>query len=927
VNIHKKPKSFFYLLKKKITFVLSNSKITKNMRTLKNLFLFAIFSLMAGNAFAQGTVKGTVLEAKSNDPLPGADVVLVGTTTGVATDFDGNFVLNVPAGTQKIQISSVGYATKVMTVTVKNGQVTNLGKIALTEDAQSLSEVVIVGVADIAKERQTPVAVSTLKAAEIQERIGTKELPEILNNTPSIYATKQGGGYGDARVNIRGFDSRNTAVLINGMPVNDMESGKVYWSNWAGLGDVTSAMQVQRGLGSSMLAIPSVGGTINILTNSANKKQGGTVAATVGTGNFMKFTASYNTGLMKNGLSTSILLSQFSGDGYADATQGQGYTWFVSMGYKLNDKHKLMFTATGAPQWHNQRYYAPSLDSYLKYGGSNGEPNIKYNGDWGYLNGEVFTWRRNFYHKPIASVNWDWKISDDSKLTSVFYGSWGRGGGTGPIGRINGKAEYKSQFKDENGLYRFDDIVTWNTGGHVADFGADRAGNAPYINERKLGFTRRASMNSHDWYGTIIKYKKDINDNFNLVGGIDARMYKGYHYRVVNNTLGADAYNNTYKDKNNIDNVINPADYIEANASWNPFSDILGQQKIEYFSVGNVRWIGGFTQAEYTSDKYSAFIAGGLVSQQFQREDYFNYLDNDPEQISEWVSMNGFNVKGGANYNINDKHNVFFSAGINNKPAQFGAVFPYYTNKINEDLTNEKITSFELGYGFKGEHWKVNINAYQTKWADRYKVASDRNTHTSGKLNGLTEIHKGLELETKAKYGPVKITGMLSLNDWTYSGDIKGVKMVDDNNDVIFTQDFYLDDVKVGNSAQTTAALGINYNAFKGFYLNLNQRYVDNLYANIDALSFKDEDNKGSLKLPSYSLVDASATYKFKVNKVGKITTRFTINNLFDKIYISESATNKFAEAGDETWNGVNTSNRVFFGWGRAWNFSVKLKF
>ncbi len=906
--------------------MVSNSKINLNMRTLKNLMLFAIFALMASNAFAQGTVKGTVVEAKTNEPLPGADVIVVGTTKGVATDFDGNFVLEVPAGNQKIKISFVGYDSKTIAVVVKEGQTTDMGKIVLSPNASSLDEVVIVGVADIAKERQTPVAVSTMKAAEIQERIGTKELPEVLNYTPSVYATKQGGGFGDSRVTIRGFDSRNTAVLINGMPVNDMENGKVYWSNWAGLADVTSAMQVQRGLGSSLLSIPSVGGTINILTNSADKKKGGAIAATFGNDNFMKFSAAYNTGLLENGLSASVLLSRFSGDGYADATQGEGYTWFLSMGYKINDDMSLMFTATGAPQWHNQRYYAPALKNYIKYGGVDGEPNIKYNGDWGYLNGEVFTWRRNFYHKPIASLNFDWKLNETSKINSVFYGSWGRGGGTGPIGKINGSAEYYPQFKNDEGLYRFDDIVTWNKGGHVPDFGADRDPNRVY-NERKYGFTRRASMNSHDWYGTIIKYKNDITDNFNVIVGGDARVYKGYHYRVVNNTLGAPGYNNTYKDKNNPDKIILPEDYIEANPSWNPFIDIKGQEKIEYYSVGNVAWLGGFTQAEYKTDQFSAYIAGGYVSETFQREDYFNYLNSDPNQISEKVTMTGYNIKGGANYNINDKHNVFFSAGYNNKPPQFGAVFPYYTNDVNEDLTNETITSFEVGYGFKGENWKVNLNAYQTEWADRYKVAYDRPTNTSGKLNGLTELHKGVELETKAKFGRLKMNGMISVNDWTYSGDVKNVQMVDDNNDVVFTQDFYLDGVKVGNSAQFTAALGLDYEVLKGLYFNASQFFVDNLYANIDATSFNHEDHDGSLKLPAYSLVDAGVTYKFDVKKIGKITTRFTVNNVFDKVYISESATNKFANPGDDTWNGINTSNRVFFGWGRSWNFSVKLKF
>ena len=76
--------------------------------------------------------------------------------------------------------------------------------------------------------------------------MGNQEFPEVLNTTPSVYATKSGGGFGDSKINIRGFAQENIAVMINGVPVNDMENGAVYWSNWAGLSDVTSAMQVQR---------------------------------------------------------------------------------------------------------------------------------------------------------------------------------------------------------------------------------------------------------------------------------------------------------------------------------------------------------------------------------------------------------------------------------------------------------------------------------------------------------------------------------------------------------------------------------------------------------------------------------------------------------------------------------------------------------
>ena len=163
-----------------------------------------------------------------------------------------------------------------------------------------MSEVVVKHlVVDIAKDRKTPVAVSTIKAAEIQEKLGTQEFPEILKNTPSVYATKGGGGFGDSRINIRGFAQENIAVMVNGMPINDMENSRVFWSNWAGLSDVTSAMQVQRGLGSSKLAVSSVGGTINVITKSSDMKEGGSISSGFGNANYLKTQASYNSGKLE----------------------------------------------------------------------------------------------------------------------------------------------------------------------------------------------------------------------------------------------------------------------------------------------------------------------------------------------------------------------------------------------------------------------------------------------------------------------------------------------------------------------------------------------------------------------------------------------------------------------------------------------------
>ena len=236
---------------------------------MKKMYFAIVVFFTTAMAFSQGTVTGTVVDGELGGGLPGATVLEQGTSNGASTDFDGNFSLEVSQNSGTLVVSYVGFVSQRISFTAGG----SVGTISLQPDAEELEGVIVTGILDIAKDRETPVAVSTIRASEIQEKLGSQELPEILKTTPSIYATKTGGGFGDGRINIRGFDSQNSAIMINGIPVNDMENGRVFWSNWAGLSDVTTAMQVQRGLGSSKLAISSVGGTINIITKSTEKRR------------------------------------------------------------------------------------------------------------------------------------------------------------------------------------------------------------------------------------------------------------------------------------------------------------------------------------------------------------------------------------------------------------------------------------------------------------------------------------------------------------------------------------------------------------------------------------------------------------------------------------------------------------------------------
>ena len=227
--------------------------MNRSQRILASLLFFSITTYLS----AQMTVSGTVTDAGTGSVLAGANVVVDGTSNGAAADANGAYTINnVPNGAT-LTASMIGYSDASMAAarTVNF----NLSRYALEMTGLEV-------IASRADER-TPVAYTTVTAADMEARLGSQDLPMALNTTPSVYATQQGGGAGDARINVRGFNQRNVAVMINGVPQNDMENGWVYWSNWDGVADASHSVQMQRGLSAVNLATPSIGGTMNVITS------------------------------------------------------------------------------------------------------------------------------------------------------------------------------------------------------------------------------------------------------------------------------------------------------------------------------------------------------------------------------------------------------------------------------------------------------------------------------------------------------------------------------------------------------------------------------------------------------------------------------------------------------------------------------------
>ncbi|MDR1226875.1 MAG: TonB-dependent receptor [Prevotellaceae bacterium] len=847
---------------------------------MKRLAALTIMTLaLCTAAVAQDMIKGTVVDAKTKEALTGAMVVATKANRMAIADQSGAFQLKVPAGSQELTVSFLGYKEKIVPVTV----VGDVGVIEMEPDAFGLDEVVITA-GIVVRDRATPVAVSNIPLEQIEMKLGNQEFPEILKSTPSIYATKQGGGYGDSRVNLRGFNSENVGVLINGVPINDMEGGRVYWSNWAGLSDVTTFMQVQRGLGASKLGLSSVGGTINIITKSSDAEAGGSVYYGMGNDGLQKLNMNVSTGLMDNGWAATLAGGHAVADGYVLGTDYEAWNYFVNITKVINAKHRLSFTAFGAPQWHNQRGTMYTIQDFR-----DSKDGARMNRSYGYVNDKVVggSYAHNEYHKPQISLAHYWNINEKSALSTSVYASIAKGGGRRAIGQSNWLSINNNTGKP------YDD--TKLTADGLLDYDEVYRLNGESVNGSRVVFAN--AVNSHDWYGILSSYNNQLTSEIKFTAGFDGRYYRGYHRNEITDLLGGEYY-------------------IENNIYGRPANTPLHEgDVIGYDEMGEVLWTGLFAQGEYVKDAFSAFLSGS-VSGNFYR--WYNWGEKpvDGKQKSEWVTFLPFSVKGGANYKFLDNHNVFANGGYFTRAPFFNSAFVNYTIETNPDAKSEKVYTGELGYGFEDNHLNVTLTGYYTVWLD--KGLTRTTNGTTYNILGINARHMGLELE--ATYRPVSnfnVKGMLSIGDWIWKDDVN-FTAYDENQVLLDRFDAFIANVHVGNSAQITGALAANWTPVKNIKFSADFNWFGKNFANFEPTNRTQlQDKVDAWQMPDYYTVDLSASYKFKIGGVSA-TLYGSANNLLDAEYITD--------AKDGTLHNAETA-LVYYGFGRTWTTGLRINF
>jgi outer membrane receptor protein involved in Fe transport len=769
----------------------------------KNFVILLLLLLLSVNLLAVGgVIFGEVKSSKSGEPLEMVVVRITDLNEGNYTNSQGKFYFkDVPIGTHTISIELIGYKPQQKNIEVKANETTNT-YFNLEIDALQISGSSVNALRSIPGE--TPVAFTELSSEDIAEKYTTQDMPELISDVPGVFAS--GSGLGESELSIRGFDAEKIQVLINGIPVNDPESQRVYWSNWTGLSSNVNSVQVQRGASSSLYGSGAFGGSLNIETMKSSPKAEWSYRASVTSYDSPEETANgegeldaykpinynsiirYNSGDIGN-INFSLMVERKAGDSYIEGTDYDGWSFGAESELKAGP-HVMNFSLIAAPQSHNQARTSSDPELFDKLGRN--------------YNRSLSGYQENYYFKPQFSIRDEWTLNDHSSVMTNFFVTMGDGGGkylkndyfdveTGEVRAMDADMDndrrlfgkHAAWIYEETGVLpanliidpNNEDFFIYTYQGDEYRFRYSSANNL--IAKTYENGWENDSENHHKQLGINSYYQNKLNSYFEVIAGYEFRYWladhlaeSNYFHYAANDTL-TDVYNvyddcqRRYDYSSSVRNISGFARFnISPTEKVNFMLDI---QSAQYYSEveENPVQLFDFGTGEFL-DEYI------YNTKEMTEDDTLMFNDDDFNRTWEFVSP-----KFGVNYKATDQFSLFANYSIARKEPKVRDWYSYtygpnqdgYVNGVQiKELKPEKVVTYEFGYTYRDFNRKINLNVYRTYYLDKigsvtFPVDGEEQTLTA---NYGDATHQGIEMSFSGKTGGFDygLSGIISRNRW-----------------------------------------------------------------------------------------------------------------------------------------------------------------
>ena len=733
--------------------------------------------------------------------------------------------------------------------------------VVLTDSVFNLQEVVIRD--NFSDSETTPLSIKTLQPSHIKLYSTAPNYVEMLQGIPGVYATPSTGSYGDATLNIRGFKQENISILLNGIPIQGLTSGSMYWNNWMGLAEATYAVQIQKGMGSSMLADCAMGGMVNIITKTGEGLPEWDFSTSYTQYGTKKAMLSYSTGQLKHGWSANLMVSGVYGDGFVEASEVKSMSYMMSVSKILNDNNTLIFTALGSPEQHDQRNTELSKEEVDKYGRG-------YSKNWGYLNGEKYSIGRNHYFKPYFTLQ---HLMDKGALhmKKSVYLAIADGGGRSTYNDTTYVKKSIINHQTADGHIDFNSVISDNEAAGVA-------GN--FILDYLSGHTQA---------GAIVTADYNLNKKWKVSGGLQYQYFDTWSKMVILDLLGADhytMYGNNY--------------YI---------GDYIGSRYGRTTHLSS-----GFGQIHYSGRKLDANLGVSIFNGNYRRH------DDASGKVSDWAHGWGATVKSGLLYHITGRSQAYINLGYNSRLPYAGTYLVSSDLSIKDDVTNEENLMAELGARINWNGGGFSIGAYGANWGNKtvtVNIAKRANEKAQKYyITGLNALHLGVELSVEQQITSwANISAFANIASWKWKSSGNALIYDGYTQETLKTYTIYCDGLHVGDSPQTQIGMEGNFSLPKGFYARLAWQFNDRMYADFEPDKRTNPESGDAYRLPSWNVIDATIGWSSQLTDYMHVDVFATGRNLTDENYIERGI------------DGKNNDLETFRGyWGAPRTLSVGMK-
>ena len=814
------------------------------------LFFGIIFSTSA-----QNIIKGVIVDSEKNTQLKGVAIKVKKNTISTLTNENGVFILqNLMNGSYVLEISFNGYETQNFPVEL-SGTTIDLGTILLYED---LTE-------------EEDLSTVTLTDDELNDDTSAADnISGLLQASRDIYLRTAAFEFSSSFFRIRGLDSENGKVLINGIEMNKLYNGRPQWSNWGGLNDVLRNQEFSNGLRASDYTFGGILGSTNINVRPSEQRTGTRISYASSNRSYVhRVMATHSTGLSEDGWAFTVAASRREGrEGFVDGTMYNATSFFGSVEKKFNDKHSLSFTSITALNRRGKS--APQTQEVFDLRG------IQYNSYWGSQNGKIRNSRIKEVSEPILMLNHYWDINENTSLnTNVSYqtGKIGNSridnngtkvdgdavdGEGNPyiinLGASNPDPTYYQKLpsyglrQGYSNIYEIqqnfinDGQLDWNSL-YNANANANNNGNSSYVLYEDRNDDTQFTIN------TILN--KDLSDNFKINARVQYTQLTSKNFAEIIDLLGgtgyldADSFADTFDEKQN--NLLNPLYIAGAGDRF----------KYNFDLHSNV--VDGFLQGQFKFNKVDFYLATTISNTSHQRDGLYQnggFPDNSYGK-SEELNFTNYGAKGGMTYKISGRHILDINAGYLTKAPNLRNSFSNSRENNNtvENLTSEKVLSADASYIFRGPFLQAKLTGYYTKIQDATEISfffadgigGDNTAFVQEILSGIDKKHFGAEFGVEAQVTPtIKLKAAGNLGQYTYDNN-PNLYLTTENNTRSLDAGFIdgrkdfgvsnLKNYKLAAGPQTAYSVGFEYRDPDYWFVSATANFFDNVYVDIAPLT------------------------------------------------------------------------------------------